>query len=57
MFVVWITGVVFEEWHELRPRAAPELDEQEIPLAPLGGELLEPVLRRLLGRGHVERLE
>ena len=39
------------------PGAAPELDDRRIPLAPLVRELGEPVLRCLLGRSRVNRLE
>lgn len=49
--------VVFEERHELRPRVPPQLHDRRISSAPRGGELLEPVLRRLLGRGRIDRLQ
>ena len=41
----------------LRPRGAPELDKRRITLASFGRNLLEPVLRCLLGRGCIDRLE
>ena len=49
--------IALQERHELRPRAAPELHDRRITITPLDGELREPVLHRLLGRGRVNRLE
>lgn len=33
------------------------MHDRRVPLAPLGGELLEPILCRLLRRGRVDRFE
>ena len=49
--------VVFEERRELRPGSVPELDDRRVAPAPLSGELLEPILRRLLGDSGTDGLE
>ncbi len=49
--------VVVQGRHELRPGTAPELHDRRVSVAPLGNELGEPVLRRLLGRSRIDRLE
>src|SRR5262249_23461557 len=47
-------GVVGQERNELRPGLFPQTDDRRVTLAPLAGELVEALPRRLLGRGGVD---
>jgi hypothetical protein len=49
--------VILQKRHELRSGGLPEPHDCRISMAPLGRELREPLLRGLLGRGRVDRLE